>query len=104
MTGEDPLVIDHINGNRGDDRFENLRDVTPLLNARNAALFSSNKSGFPGVEFHSRDLVWTAKIGVGGKQTHLGNFKTKEEAIAARIGAEVVLDYHVNHGRTSPIS
>ena len=98
-TGKDPVVIDHINGNRGDDRFENLRSVLPVINARNAGIYSTNTSGVPGVEWHKRDEIWTAKIGVGGRQVHLGNFKTKEEAIACRIGAEMVLQYHPNHGR-----
>ena len=102
MTGEDPMLIDHISGNRGDDRFANLRSVMPQVNARNAALYANNKTGFPGVERHSRDAIWTAKIGVGGRQVHLGNFKTKEEAIACRIGAEAVLGYHDNRGRTAP--
>lgn len=36
VTGEDPQgVIDHINGIRDDNRFENLRDVPPSVNAMN---------------------------------------------------------------------
>lgn len=102
MTGEEPVEIDHINGNKSDNRFSNLRDAGRSLNMRNRALYANNKSGFPGVEFHKRDKVWVAKIGAGNRQVHLGNFPTKDEAIACKIGAQVILDYHVNHGRQEP--
>ena len=98
-TGEEPVEIDHINGDKGDNRLANLRSVVRPVNMKNKALYKSNSSGFPGVEFHARDRVWVAKIGVGGGQLHLGNFKTKDEAVAARIAAQVVLDFHPNHGR-----
>lgn len=96
---EEPIHIDHINGDRNDNRISNLRSVNHGVNMRNKTLYANNKSGFPGVEFHHRDGVWVAKIGAGNVQIHLGNFPTKDEAIACRIGAEVVLSYHQNHGR-----
>ena len=43
--------------------------------------------------------MWVARVGVSGKQLHLGDFKTKEEAAAAIRAAYVILDYHENHGR-----
>ena len=92
VTGEDPQQIDHINRDQGDNRFENLRDVVPQVNARNRGVLARNKTGFPGVEFHNRDRVWVAKLGHDGKQIYLGSFKTKDEAIAARVGAEVTRD------------
>lgn len=98
-TGEEPVEIDHINGNMADNRLSNLRSIERGLNMRNRALYANNKSGFPGVEFHKRDKVWIAKIGVGNGQVHLGSFPTKDEAIACKMGAQVILDYHANHGR-----
>lgn len=100
QTGEDPVEIDHIDGNRLNNRFENLRSVTRAINMRNKNLYKNNKSGVPGVEYRARDNSWVVKVGVGeGKQLNLGSFKTKEEAIAGRICANVVLEYHENHGR-----
>ena len=99
VHNEEPISIDHINGDIHDNRISNLRSVEMPVNLRNKSLYENNKSGFPGVEFHNRDLVWVAKIGAGNKQIHLGTFPTKDEAIACRIGAEVVLAYHANHGR-----
>lgn len=99
VTGEEPLFIDHENRDRADNRFVNFRNVTHGVNMRNKNLYANNKSGFPGVEFHKRDKVWIAKIGVGSGQVQLGSFATKDEAIACKIGAQVVLDYHASHGR-----
>lgn len=96
---EEPVNIDHINGDIHDNRLLNLRSVENTVNLRNKSLYVNNKSGVPGVEFHNRDKIWVAKIGAGNKQIHLGNFPTKDEAIACRIGAEVILEYHANHGR-----
>lgn len=103
INGSDPVFIDHINGDKSDNRLENLRNVDHIVNMKNKSLYVNNKSGFPGVEFHGRDGVWVAKIGAGNTQLHLGNFPTKDEAIACRIGAEVVLEYHQNHGRHKTI-
>lgn len=99
MVGDEPVEIDHIDGDRSNNRFSNLRSVEHVVNMKNKSLYLNNKSGFPGVEFHKRDCVWVAKIGVDGGQVQLGNFETKQEAVAARIAGEVMLDYHKNHGR-----
>lgn len=101
VYGEEPIEIDHIDGDRSNNRLGNLRSVDRGMNMKNKALYLNNTSGIVGVEFHKRDKVWIARIGVGdGEQIHLGNFKTREEAIACRIGAEVVAQFHINHGRT----
>lgn len=99
VHGEEPIDIDHINGDKSDNRIENLRSVSHGENMRNKPLYANNKSGFPGVEFHVRDGVWVAKIGADNRQIHLGSFPTINEAIACRIGAQVMISYHENHGR-----
>lgn len=100
VHGNDPIQIDHVNGNKSDNRIDNLRDVSQGENSRNRKFYSNNTSGVMGVSFHKRDKVWNARIGVGeGKEKHLGSFSTMEEAIAARVAAETLLDYHQNHGR-----
>lgn len=101
VTGEDALQVDHINGDTSDNRISNLRDVSHQVNAKNRKLYKNNTSGTPGVTFHSRDNVWIAKIGAGGKQLQLGSFKTADEAAAAIQAAHVLLEYHENHGRLS---
>ncbi|QIG74568.1 HNH endonuclease protein [Rhizobium phage RHph_Y25] len=92
--------IDHINGNRSDNRLSNLRDVTPSENSRNRVVDHRNKSGVIGVIF--RRNRWVSTITSECKNIHLGNFLTKEEAVLARRNAEIALGYHPNHGRVSP--
>lgn len=94
--------IDHINGDRTDNRLANLRLVDHCANARNAALPSHNTSGVIGVSYDARDDLWHAYIGIGaGSRKSLGYFKTKSEACAARQAGERLLGYHPNHGRAA---
>jgi hypothetical protein len=90
--------IDHINGNRQDNRIENLRDVPRSLNQRNSKLQNNNRSGVSGVFWRANR--WEARIYlVSGQRKHLGRFKTFEEAVAVRKQAEMECGYHENHGR-----
>lgn len=91
--------IDHINGNRSDNRIENLRAVSRAENTRNRKLRSDNKSGVHGVYFIASIGKWAARINVNKKERHLGTFETKVEAIKARKEAEESAGYHTNHGR-----
>ena len=75
--------IDHINGDKTDNRVENLREATNAENQRNRAAQRNNTSGFKGVSWNKRDSKWRAYIQVDGKFRHLGNFATPEEAHAA---------------------
>lgn len=99
MTGETPHDIDHINGDRGDNRWCNLRAVTRQENLRNVRLSHRNHTGSHGVQ-HTHWGAWQAKIGVDGSVLCLGSFKTKQEAVEARKAAERALGYHPNHGRS----
>jgi hypothetical protein len=97
--GEWPDRIDHINGVRTDNRLANLRSVSSSVNNRNKCLPRNNKSGRMGVRWAARDRRWCAVIRVDGKDRYLGNYTSKEAAIAARAAAEVELGFHPNHGR-----
>lgn len=98
--GYDPVQVDHINGIKNDNRIANLRDVSREVNSKNRKLYAANKSGVNGVSFHERDKVWSARVSVGkSKDVHLGSFETKAEAVAARIAADIILQYHENHGK-----
>ena len=93
--------IDHINGDKSDNRLSNLREVTASENKKNIKLPSDNKSGVIGVCRKSNSSRWQAYISIKGKQVRLGFFATKEEAIAARKAAEIQYGYHPNHGRAA---
>lgn len=87
-TGSMPLHdIDHINGNRLDNRFENLRDVPRRTNQENKRPTSqSNKTGYMGVYAHYGK--WRAKIQVGGRTVLLGIHATPEAAHEAYLQAK----------------
>ncbi len=97
-TGQRPEgEIDHINGDRRDNRLANLRSVSHAINARNRARNRNSKHPAHGV--YHRGSRWVAQIKVDGRPLTIGSFLTCEEAMAARVGAERVLDFHPNHGR-----
>ena len=100
MTGEFPKCdVDHVNGNRTDNRWENLRLVSRQENLRNMGLRQSNTSGVCGASYDRNRSAWHAYIGTGNKRTHIGYFGKKEDAVKARTDAERKYEYHVNHGK-----
>lgn len=100
--GEWPKRLDHIDGEKSNDRLVNLRNVTQKINSRNSKRFSTNKSGVTGVCFHKETGKWRAYIVVDYKQQHLGLFDLKDDAIAVRKAAEPGNGFHANHGREGP--
>ena len=81
---------DHINRNELDNRKENLRPATIYQNAQNCSISSNNKSGFTGVEWSNKRQRWIAKIHIDRKMKYLGSFVNKEDAVKARLQAEVI--------------
>ena len=77
--------LDHINGNRQDNRLCNLRPATNAENAQNRTR-KSNTSGFPGVR--KTNSKWTAEIKVNYKPIRLGRFDSPEAAYAAYLEAK----------------
>jgi hypothetical protein len=88
VHGQWPVnYIDHINGNRSDNRIENLRDVSMAVNIQNLrSAMSTSKCGLLGVGTQPGRFV--AKIFVNGKMTHLGSFRTADAAHAAYLTAK----------------
>jgi len=91
--GEDPVVVDHINGDRSDNRICNLRSVDTTTNLRNRARSAKNTLGVSGVYWDTRNAVWRAHISDGVKKRHLGSFPTIIDAVAARFRAEAQHNY-----------
>ncbi|VTP12681.1 AP2 domain protein [Phytobacter ursingii] len=90
--------IDHISGDRADNRIKNLRSVTSDINSKNVRIYSTNKTGASGVGWYKSRNKWRAKINVSGKVKHIGYFDDFNEAVKARKDAEKELQYHENHG------
>lgn len=96
VTGDDPLTIDHVNGDKSDNRLVNLRSVPQSENNKNKPTFSNNKTGHTGIT-KTPYGKWKVQIGNG----YVGCYGTLEEAMDARADAEEELGYHQNHGRTN---
>jgi hypothetical protein len=75
--------LDHINGDRSDNRISNLREADFSQNQANSKVRATNKIGLKGVSFHPLSGLWTARVVKGGKSAYCAYFKTPEEAHAA---------------------
>lgn len=92
-TGEWPLVIDHINRTPGDDRFENLRGVSQMMNIHNSDCAWGDVP-FRGVHFKVGSNKFTASFSYNKTRKQLGYFETAEEASHAyEAYRKKVLDY-----------
>ncbi len=81
--------VDHINGDKLDNRRCNLRVVSHAKNCQNRRrLNANNTSGATGVYWRQRVHCWQARISVDGKHRSLGYFKDKSVAVAVRQAAE----------------
>lgn len=77
------LEIDHINGEKKDNRLCNLRLATLTQNQHNTGLRVSNSTGYKGVSFRPDYGRFTSSISVNSKSIHLGSFDTAELASEA---------------------
>lgn len=91
LDTEGEKVIDHINGDRLDNRRANLRLVSRGQNARNRAKSSNKTVGFKGVYFVKPRNNWHAEIHADGRHYNLGSYATAEEAAHAYDGAALAL-------------
>lgn len=82
-------VVDHRNTAPGDNRIDNLRDVTQFVNMQNRrAARKGSRSGLIGAHWRERDKNWRSSVYADGKVHRLGSFDTAEEAHAAYVAAK----------------
>ena len=93
--------IDHINGDKTDNRLCNLRAVDNVGNAQNMRRSKANRSGATGVYWSAQRDCWHAIIHTQGRTRHLGFHSSFDDAIAARKAAERKYGFHPNHGRAA---
>ncbi len=89
--------IDHINGNKVDNRIENLRPVSRSQNMSNVGMQKNNKSGFIGVFWETRAGKWKAVVAKNKKNISLGLFECPVEAAIAYN--EAALKYHGSYAQ-----
>lgn len=99
VHGEWPNVIDHINGDRSDNRLINLRNVNPSENSRNSCISIKNKSGVTGVDWCGTTRKWRVQIKRPNGERYIRTYLSFDEAKAARKKLEIDFGYHLNHGR-----
>lgn len=89
VTGTDPGTydIDHVDGCRTNNAWQNLRLATRSQNICNRGPHSNGTSGFKGVSFFKPKQRWRARLSIDHVEHHLGYFDTAEQAHAAYVEA-----------------
>lgn len=85
--------IDHIDGNKLNNRIANLRDATPSMNQHNKRLMANNTSGIQGVSWDAHNGKWAATIQAFKRKYFLGRFNTLTEARQVREAAKRELHF-----------
>jgi hypothetical protein len=83
----DKMFVDHIDGDKLNNRIENLRLATRSQNQHNCKKQSNNTSGVKGIGWNKQRKKWRARITINGKSIWLGYYNTIEEAEAAITAA-----------------
>ena len=91
----DGMQVDHIDGNRSDNSWNNLRLVSVSENNKNKRRYINNMSGKSGIVWCRYNFWWEIYVG----QTYIGKHNDFREAVKIRESSVEYQDYHDNHGR-----
>jgi len=91
VEGRTPEHIDHVNTNKADNRWCNIRECTHAENMQNQKVGSNNESGYRGVRYYARLGKFVARIRTNGKLRHIGYFDTLEQAVEAYQDMKVAM-------------
>jgi hypothetical protein len=86
---EEKRCVDHRDGDRTNNHYENLRYATYTENNRNAKHRTDGASAYKGVSWVTKTKKWWAEIGLNRKRIFLGNFTDEREAGEAYNAAAV---------------
>ena len=83
--------VDHIDGDKKNNRINNLRQASASENTHNTRTNRNKSSGTRGVDWHKKYGKWMARIQVEGKRKTIGFFDNLEDAAKARKDAESLI-------------
>lgn len=90
LMGNPNAIVDHADRNTLNNRMNNLRIATAQQNTINSSLAKNNKSGFVGVSTQkSKSRPYVAELMFNRKKVFRESFSNKEDAIIARLQAEI---------------
>lgn len=92
--------IDHINGDRADNRLSNLRASTHTENQRNMRRSRANTSGVTGVYWCGRTKRWKAEVTLRTGKIYVGVFRDIADAKAAVEAKRRALGFSERHGKS----
>jgi hypothetical protein len=95
--GRFPMEVDHIDGNPGNNRIDNLREVTRSQNMANRKMSINNSSGVKGVYWHRITGKWQARFKKDGKTIYVGLFDDIGDAADAIKSSRVA--HHGEYAR-----
>lgn len=88
-----PEYIDHIDGDKSNNRIENLRPATLTQNNYNVKTPKSNKSGVKNVHWNKKNNNWNVTLSANNKSMYFGSFDDLE--LAALVAEEA---RNLHHG------
>jgi hypothetical protein len=97
VYGYIPRLLDHIDGDTGNNKVENLREVSHSQNMMNATLRKDNKTGCKGVIWSKEKNKYRVEIRSNNVKRHLGYFEDLE--LACLVASEARDLYHGKHAR-----
>jgi len=97
FNGYMPAEVDHIDGDKANNRIENLRGCTHAQNGRNRPRQANNKSGVKNVGWSDQRKKWVVYMKVDGKNTNFGGFDDLE--LAAFVASELRDKHHGEFAR-----
>ena len=80
--------VDHMNRNRSDNRWKNLRKVSTSCNSQNCSVSKNNTTGVTGVYYDKSRCKWLVNIKINYKDKYLGRFDDFNDAVIARYNEE----------------
>lgn len=90
--GFNPEIVDHINGDRCDNRIKNLRSVTESMNNQNRKIAKRTATGKLLGAFYKKERgYWTSSIMREGKREYLGIFQSEQDAHDAYVKRKRIL-------------